>query len=225
MDKGILQTAIPDSSVSIPLREVLRYMGCPRDAESAMTDLGQRAAGEIAAVAAYKACTIRLPLRFCEGLPDLSWGPAPSKNLGRALSGCREVLLMAATVGPAVDLRIRRASALHPSMALALQAAGTAAVEEWCDVLCARLGRELADEGLQLRPRFSPGYGDFALENQRELFRLLDCPRKIGLTLTESLLMAPSKSVTAVVGLQPGGESCPPSGCEACGKNCDFRRS
>ena len=59
-------------------------------------------------------------------------------------------------------------------------------------------------EGKFLKPRFSPGYGDLPLEMQRDIFRVLDCSRKIGLTLNESLLMSPSKSVTAIVGI--GGE-------------------
>ena len=50
--------------------------------------------------------------------------------------------------------------------------------------------------------RYSPGYGDLPLELQREIIRVLDCGRTIGITLTESLLMQPSKSVTAVIGMK-----------------------
>ena len=50
------------------------------------------------------------------------------------------------------------------------------------------------------KPRFSPGYGDLSLEVQKEIFSLLDCPRKIGVSLGDSLLMTPSKSVTAIIG-------------------------
>ena len=58
--------------------------------------------------------------------------------------------------------------------------------------------------GLPLSARFSAGYGDVPLELQRDIFALLDCPRRIGLTLNESLLMSPSKSVTAIVGISRG---------------------
>ena len=52
-----------------------------------------------------------------------------------------------------------------------------------------------------LEPRFSPGYGDLPLSAQKNIFAVLDPERRIGLTLNSSLLMSPSKSVTAFVGL------------------------
>ena len=52
--------------------------------------------------------------------------------------------------------------------------------------------------------RDSPGYGDFPLEAQREILVILDTPRKIGVSLTDSLLMVPSKSVSAVIGVARG---------------------
>ena len=41
-------------------------------------------------------------------------------------------------------------------------------------------------------------------ENQKEIFNMLDVPRKIGVTLTESMQMVPTKSVSAVVGISKG---------------------
>ena len=61
----------------------------------------------------------------------------------------------------------------------------------------------IRDSGLAVRPRFSPGYGDLPLALQREVFAALDCPRRIGLTLSDSLLMSPTKSVTALIGAGP----------------------
>ena len=54
--------------------------------------------------------------------------------------------------------------------------------------------RNAKEKGLYLRPRFSPGYGDFALEYQKDIFRMLECEKRIGITLTEGNLMMPSKS-------------------------------
>ena len=67
------------------------------------------------------------------------------------------------------------------------------------------------------RSRFSPGYGDWALEEQEKIFRLLHCAKTIGLTLTTGGIMAPTKSVTAVIGIDETGKE---SGEEtaACGK-------
>ena len=52
------------------------------------------------------------------------------------------------------------------------------------------------------QPRFSPGYGAVPLSVQREFFNLLACEKLIGVCLTDTLLMTPTKSVTAFVGMK-----------------------
>ncbi len=73
------------------------------------------------------------------------------------------------------------------------------------------------------RPRFSPGYGDLTLLAQKDIFAVLDCGKRIGLTLNDSLLMSPSKSVTAFVGIG-GNQKQTQEKCSACQMaNCTFR--
>ena len=73
----------------------------------------------------------------------------------------------------------------------------SAAIEGFCDLLNARLA-----EGLSTRARFSPGYGDMSLEYQRDFISVLDAGKNIGLALTQSLMLTPTKSVTALIGIQ-----------------------
>ena len=109
--------------------------------------------------------------------------------------------------------------------AVICQAAGAALIEAYCDQVNDALRAEAKEQGWYLRPRFSPGYGDFSLACQRELTQALQTPTKIGLTVTESLLLAPVKSVTAVIGMTRDPRPCPRQGCEACEKtDCAFRR-
>ena len=61
---------------------------------------------------------------------------------------------------------------------------------------------EPAREGKELCPRYSPGYGDFALENQKGIFNLLSPSKYTGLTLKDNMIMVPEKSVTAVIGIK-----------------------
>ena len=76
-----------------------------------------------------------------------------------------------------------------------------------------------------LRPRFSPGYGDFSLDCQKDIIRALEAEKTVGVTLTDSLLMTPSKSVTAVIGAGRNEFRCELKGCEVCGKtDCLYRR-
>ena len=121
-----------------------------------------------------------------------------SKALYGHLAGCDKAVLMAATVGPEAD-RIRMRAAVRSSMEeLIFDALGTEAIECLCDKFCDIMSERL---GL-LTPRFSPGYGDLPLETQRDLISVLDTNRRIGLTLTDSLLMTPTKSVSAVMGIK-----------------------
>ena len=117
-----------------------------------------------------------------------------SRALGQHLAGCRQAVLFAATVGAEADRLISRAERTSPVRALLLDALFSERVEALCDAFTALWNEP--------HRRFSPGYGDLPLAFQREVFRLLDCPRRIGLTLGENLLMMPTKSVTAIVGVK-----------------------
>ena len=128
--------------------------------------------------------------------------PIHSKHLAANLEGCCAAYLMAVTLGPAPDRLVKRASVERMSRALILQAAAAAMAELLCDEINARILREAAKEGLRgMRRRFSPGYGDLPLEMQREVCAVLNMPKEIGVSLTDTLLMTPSKSVTAIVGV------------------------
>lgn len=149
-----------------------------------------------------------------------------SRSLLQNLRGCSEACLMAATLGLGPDRLIARASVTHMSRAVILQAAAAAMIEAWCDDVNRQIIEEAAGQGLYCRPRFSPGYGDFPLECQEDFERILRLQKEIGVTLTESRLMMPSKSVTAVIGLSREKAGCVLHGCEVCTKSedCAFSR-
>ena len=150
-----------------------------------------------------------------------------SRNLSRNLSGCKRICLMAATLGPAPDRYIQKAEVTAMSDAVIYQAISAAMIEAYCNHINRQIKAELAEEGCFTRPRFSPGYGDFPLEFQRTLGTLLNLHKTIGITLTDSLLMMPSKSVTAIIGVSETDQDCTLEGCEVCNKSatCQFRRT
>lgn len=149
-----------------------------------------------------------------------------SRSLSVNLRGCDSVYLMAATLGIGPDRLIARASVNRMSRAVIYQAAAAAMIEDWSDEVNSRIIQEAAKEGLFCRPRFSPGYGDFSLSYQSDFARILRIQKEIGVSLTESMLMMPSKSVTAVIGLSRRDEKCVLHGCEVCSKaaSCAFSR-
>lgn len=124
-----------------------------------------------------------------------------SKNLSGNLRGCSKVVLFAATIGAKVDMRIRRAQMEGSAYSAIFQAAGAMFIESFVDKLNNKIKDDYKEKGFRSHPRYSPGYGDVSLEMQKEFFRLLPAKR-IGLTLMESLVMAPEKSVTAFIGLE-----------------------
>ena len=83
-----------------------------------------------------------------------------------------------------------------------LQAIGAERIESLCNIFNTELATKMNSQDKKLAPRFSPGYGDLPLEIQSDIFRVLNCSTKIGLTLNKSLLMTPTKSVTAIIGIR-----------------------
>ncbi|MDO5142820.1 MAG: vitamin B12 dependent-methionine synthase activation domain-containing protein [Eubacteriales bacterium] len=207
--------------------EALRYLGyrgAPPDA--AVLDRLERCAAELQQVAQPRSIDRAFDLAH-PAADTVAFGGVTmhSKNLARTLKGCTRIHLMAVTLGVGVDRLIARASAVRVSDAVLCQAVAAAMVEHCCDEVNDTIRQAAAQEGLYCRPRFSPGYGDLAIEHQRDLCHLLDTPRRIGLTVTESCLLAPIKSVTAVIGLSETPQPCHRQGCEACDKlDCAFRR-
>jgi len=149
----------------------------------------------------------------------------PSKHLAKNLSSCESAILFAATIGPAADKLIKKYSIINLAKAAVVQAAGAALIETFCDSLEDTIESEATARGLYLRPRFSPGYGDLSLEYQRDFFNILECNKRIGVSLTDTCLMYPSKSVTAIIGLSKTPRiGCNENKCQTCTKTtCEYR--
>ena len=205
-------------------REIMRYARI-RGADDSFDKLIDACIAEAEPALSYRVCYTVLDVKLADGMLHFGTVSTGSATIRKAVKDAEQILLFAATVGAPYDRLIQRYSKLSPSKALILQAIGAERVEGLCDAFCAKMSAELNASGKRLARRVSPGYGDIPLEMQRDIFTLLDCPRKIGLTLDESLLMSPSKSVTALCGIVTGGDSCEQKKCSACDKtDCDYRQ-
>ena len=173
--------------------EILRYAGAAR-ADQKLSELISECIAEATDALCYRVCYTELPLSISGDECDLSLFKVNSKNLAKSLSGAKSVIVFAATVGIGIDRLIAKYSVLSPARALIFQAIGAERIEALCELFS-------NDEICGVHtPRFSPGYGDLQVEVQTDIFKLLDAPRKIGLSLNGSMLMSPSKSVTAFIG-------------------------
>lgn len=183
-------------------KEILRYAGC-KTADSEIQSLLCVCRAEAEPILQYRVCYTVLPTTVTDSLCSLGPLRIQSAALARQLCGCDQTVIFAATVGLALDRLIAKYSRISPAKALMMQAIGAERVEALCNTFCAQITDE---QQRKLRPRFSPGYGDLPLETQKELFAVLECAKRIGVSLTDSLLMMPTKSVTAIVGIPTGIE-------------------
>ena len=138
------------------------------------------------------------------------------KDVPAMLAGCRAAVLLAATLGAESERMLLREQSRSAADALILDAVLSAAVEAVCDEQEERLRGEFAKQGLFLTDRFSPGYGDMPIAQSREICEVLNTGRTIGLTVSQSGILIPRKSVTAVMGVSQTAVQLRQKGCEGC---------
>lgn len=205
--------------------EILRYAGVKHSdnkTDALLTDCLE----EIKDKLFYKVCYAHFPLNICDKHTDLSFMQINSSLLRKTLSSCDSFVLFAATVGIEPDRLIARYGKVSPSRALMLQAIGAERIESLCDEFNNLITNEAQKKEKSTSIRISPGYGDFPLDAQKDFFRVLEPYKKIGISLNESLLISPSKSVTAIIGISSDEKKTPQKNkCSFCNKaDCTFRR-
>ena len=212
----------------IPVDEVLRYLGTAGKDPGALLPLAEDCARELLAIARprweWRAFGCRIGP---EGVQLEGGLLLPGQDLARHLTGCREAVLMAATLSAGVDGLLRQSQLRDLGRSLVLEACATAAIEEVCDRGEAIIRQRYP--GRALTSRYSPGYGDLPVTVQGAFLDLLDAPRRLGLCATGSSILTPRKSVTAVIGVREEGAEDPgPHGrsCDRCAMKdrCTYRK-
>ena len=186
--------------MKISFAEALRYAGVKSLDDEALKRLMERAVADAERLAEPRSRARVFDIRRISGGVVLGGALLTGRSAQKLLADCDRAALVTVTAGHALDAEIRRLAAVDMVMAVALDAAGTAAVESAADEVLLR--SEL--KGAELTPRFSPGYGDMPLCFGRDIIKLTEAERYLGVTLTESDTLLPSKSVTAVIGIKGG---------------------
>lgn len=141
------------------------------------------------------------------------------------LDGCCGVVLLAATLGNGVDMLLRKTQAQDMAKAVILDAMASAAIEQVCD----EAEKEIAEkmENKHFTWRFSPGYGDFPIEVQKDFLTALNAQKVIGLCASQSGMLTPTKSVTAVIGVHEKSVQQQKHSCESCNMRdrCNYRKT
>jgi hypothetical protein len=182
-------------------REALRYAGVKEKSDE-ITALLQDCIKETADRMTYKVCYGEFEISCSGDELDLTFAKVNSRLLAKNLRGCHKIVLFCATVGVEMDRLIAKYATLSPAKSLMLDALGSERVEAVCDLFNAEITERARGEGCKAHPRFSPGYGDLPLDIQREIFAVLNPEKRIGVVLNDNLFMSPSKSVTAIIGIE-----------------------
>ena len=146
------------------------------------------------------------------------------RSAARMLAQCDQAVLLICTLGAGFETMLRAEQARDMARAVMLDACGSAWVESGCNAAEEELRARLP--GLFLTDRFSPGYGDLPLALQPAICAALDAGRRVGVQVTDSFLMNPSKSVTAVIGLSDRPQQARIRGCAYCSmrETCTLRK-
>ena len=185
----------------IDVEQVLKYAGVKEgvpEIEMLVDECITEAQGKFSP----KVCYIERDVDFCDNTVDLGCFKVVSQSLKKHMQNCCGAIVFAATIGIEIDRLVARYGVISPSKSVICQAIGTERIEALCDMFCFDMQEKMSHAGKTLISRFSPGYGDFPLDFQNEIFAVLDCSRKIGVSLNKSFLMSPTKSVTAIVGIK-----------------------
>lgn len=189
----IIKKEILFSELSIKKDEALRYAGVKGEADEITLELFDKAYELLAECIKPRAVYKYADVSYTGDGVVIDGELIRSASLKKFLRGSSKCAIMAATAGIESDRLINRYSMVMPSLALMIDALAAAAVEALCNKLCS------CKFCVNEQCRFSPGYGDFPIDYQKHIISRLSAELNIGVTLTSSLMLAPSKSVTAII--------------------------
>jgi hypothetical protein len=194
--------------IGVPQEKVYRRLGYRKGA----TRIPTRQRGEVEEYIAdarslihLQGAAIRMPIKEIGPAGIVLAGDVAfeSRQLTAFLRDCREVVLMGSTAGSDImEAMEKDTAAQNLTRRVVLDAVASETVDASLDWIMAYFNIELRRENKALmQRRYSAGYGDFSLENQKTMHRLLELDR-IGVEITANCILVPEKSVTAITGVK-----------------------
>jgi len=207
-------------NLEINRNEVLRYLGYKKgDIGESISQLIDECIEEIKKYSNYKYTYIVLKIKQSEDNIELLKSNLilEGSDILHHLKDSTMCAVLAVTLGSLVDTKIKFFEKTNLTKALILDACASTAIEWVCDEASHKIKEEaLSDYDLGITYRYSPGYGDFSMDIQPEIINALEAQKKIGLTVTETNILIPRKSVTAIIGFQDKNIISIHPGCKTC---------
>lgn len=149
------------------------------------------------------------------------------RDISEHLKDCHKCILMCATLSAGADRMIKSCEVTGMEKAVIADCLASAAAEQICNTAEAEIQQTLSDCGYYYTWRFSPGYGDLPIDIQPCFLKALDAQKRIGVTVTESYILIPRKSVTAIIGISDKNIPKGKRGCTSCNMKdrCKFRKN
>lgn len=186
--------AIDKEKLKVDEKELKRRLSVSKDFD---VSVFETAVEKVIAESTPKACFVKVPVLVDEKGVEFPFGRVESKDIAKNLCGCSEAFVFAVTLGHGTERLLSKMSRLSAADFFVYDAVGSALAESVCDE-----AEKMIKKNSKCSPRFSPGYGDFPLSVQRDVLSLVNAERLVGITLTDTNLMLPQKSITAILGIR-----------------------
>jgi hypothetical protein len=207
MDNMSTRTSTAKVEIEVDKRHVLRRIGYKDDCEPSpriaalISEYSQLAQQLIEPSYSYVIRSIDMVRKRDVFIGDLVM--LRSHVIARLLEQCQQVGAFLVTIGD--ELEKKTTSLANDGLILesyALDAIGSSAVEKIAELVEAEIRQMASAQGLCISRRFSPGYCDWSIRQQKELFRMIDGD-SVGVRLTTGCLMIPQKSISGIIGIGP----------------------
>ena len=149
-----------------------------------------------------------------------------SDVIARLLGECERVAVFLVTIGNHLEeTACRLLEDRLIVQATVLDAVGSVAADKVAEFVQDKVSAIAQNQGLCTSRRFSPGYCDWNISQQKMVFRALD-NHSMGVRLTDGYQMFPRKSVSGIIGIGPCDSNIEHyNPCKTCKKhNCSGRR-
>lgn len=186
--------SVEKKRIAISDKELKRRLSVSSDSDVSVYG---KAVKDVLDESAPKACFIKVPVDVQDEEITFPFMSFHSHDLSKNLTGCKEAFVFAVTLGHGVERLLSKMSRLSAADFFVYDAVGSALAESVCDV-----AEDMIKGDIPCKPRFSPGYGDLPLAVQRDVLSAINAEKLLGITLTDTNLMIPQKSITAFIGIR-----------------------
>ncbi|MDD4203173.1 MAG: hypothetical protein PHQ52_06880 [Candidatus Omnitrophica bacterium] len=186
---------LKDIHINIPVNKIYQRMGYPLNY---IPDITHNRDKQIEFDIRYAMGNIKVDLVYTIGTNIFK-----SNDLANMLKNCDQTVIMASTISP-IFMKIIKDKIKNEQLSSAViyDAVASVAVDKGLAFISEHINKELKKENKQvLKKRFSAGYGDLDISNQKIIYDTLSL-KDLGVKISKTFMLTPEKTVTAITGIE-----------------------